>query len=54
MAAAIGRFRTNVRNSRIGGAPGGIMASSRSAMSRGYGGRTGSTRVVIGILLYCF
>jgi len=35
MAVVMGRFRTMVRNSAIGGTPGGIIASSRSATSGG-------------------
>jgi hypothetical protein len=52
MAAVIGRFRTKVLNSKIGGTPGGIIASSRSATWGVYGGQTGWTRVVIKILLF--
>src|ERR1019366_7944278 len=42
MALAIGRLRTNVRKSRMGGTPGGIIASRRSATSPSKGGSTGS------------
>jgi hypothetical protein len=52
MAAVIGRFRTKVLNNKIGGTPGGIIASSRSATWGVYGGQTGWTRVVIKILLF--
>src|ERR1700679_4001443 len=57
MAVVIGRFRAKVRNSRIGGTPGGIMAATRSAARRaGPGildrptahGRDGPARAALG------
>ena len=43
---AMGRFRAKVRNSPMGGTPGGIIAASSAATSSAYGGSSGAIRAI--------